>query len=161
MIKFSENCKICEEPTVVLQRVSNRPKSGLAWQLPRHFISAKPVQKLWVGFKFSDTDWEQHYEKKYEIKYDNDDEDQIYFVDDDGQIIYRTSHQAELITEVREKFFHKEDIIRVLDYGCAKAQTAQKLSCMCNCDVFGFDVTKNIRVFGSVRHLMLTSLLDI
>lgn len=65
---------------------------------------------------------QDYYEKDYRILLDEDDEDQIYEVKDEG-IVYRTDHQV--LT-----FLNKINVkggSRFLDYGCAKASMSRRL----------------------------------
>jgi hypothetical protein len=67
-------------------------------------------------------DTKSYYESEYRIMLDQREEDQIYEVKG-GRIVYRTDHQVETL-------FAKLDLpisARILDYGCAKALTLQRM----------------------------------
>jgi SAM-dependent methyltransferase len=67
-------------------------------------------------------DTSEYYESAYRILLDQDDEDQIYDVQD-AKIIYRTEHQiATLLGKLQ-----LPDGALLLDYGCAKASTPKRL----------------------------------
>ena len=85
--------------------------------------------KVWLCSKCSHLrnealpDTEDYYETGYRILLDQDDEDQIYEVQSEGKILYRTDHQVATLTQ-------KLDLptnCRLLDYGCAKASTPRRL----------------------------------
>lgn len=63
-----------------------------------------------------------YYATDYRILLDHDDEDQIYEVQD-GAIIYRTDHQIATLLDKLDL----PQAARLLDYGCAKASTPQRL----------------------------------
>lgn len=63
-----------------------------------------------------------YYENDYRILLDEEEEDQIYEVKD-GDIVYRTDHQALTLLNKIEV----ESGSRVLDYGCAKASMPRRL----------------------------------
>ena len=67
-------------------------------------------------------DVEQYYESEYRILLDQDDEDQIYETHGE-RIVYRTDHQ---VATLLAKLQLPRDA-RLLDYGCAKASTPQRL----------------------------------
>jgi SAM-dependent methyltransferase len=79
----------------------------------------------------------EYYAQEYEINLASDDDDQLYKVVD-GKPIYRAEHQAAVLLS-KVEFFPG---CRVLDYGCAKAQTLKKVLVM-HMDIhpFLFDVT--------------------
>ena len=82
-------------------------------------------------------DLERYYAQEYEINMDSDDDDQLYDVVD-GQEIYRSDHQANvLMQKIDLTQFNK-----VLDYGCAKAATLRKVRAKTpGLESFLFDVT--------------------
>ena len=88
-------------------------------------------------------DTSEYYESAYRILLDQDDEDQIYDVQDE-KIIYRTEHQvATLLDKVR-----LPDGALLLDYGCAKASTPkQLLSQRPDLQVHLFDVSEMYRPY--------------
>jgi SAM-dependent methyltransferase len=67
-------------------------------------------------------DVEQYYASEYRILLDHDDEDQIYDTRDD-RIVYRTEHQVDTLLAR----LPLAQGARLLDYGCAKASTPQRL----------------------------------
>ncbi|AKI02043.1 Methyltransferase domain [Hoeflea sp. IMCC20628] len=83
-------------------------------------------------------DVEAFYESDYTILISSVDEDQIYETDGDT-VIYRTDHQLRVLQE-------KQDIVagmKVLDYGCAKADMARRLkSSIPATDIHLFDVSR-------------------
>lgn len=86
-------------------------------------------------------DTEQYYAKDYKILLNHDDEDQVYEVID-GNVIYRTSHQFEVLNRKLELKSGQT----VLDYGCAKAAMAKKLlEHIPGLDFYFFDVSEMYR----------------
>ncbi|WP_340160873.1 methyltransferase domain-containing protein [uncultured Hoeflea sp.] len=83
-------------------------------------------------------DVEAFYESDYTFLLDSVDEDQIYETDGDT-VIYRTDHQLRVLEQ-------KQDIaagMKVLDYGCAKADMARRLKSSNNeVDIHLFDVSR-------------------
>jgi SAM-dependent methyltransferase len=88
-------------------------------------------------------DTSAYYESDYRILLDQDDEDQIYAVQDE-KITYRTEHQvATLLGKLQ-----LPDGALLLDYGCAKASTPKRLlSQRADLQVHLFDVSEMYRTY--------------
>ena len=82
---------------------------------------------------------EDFYANDYNISLSSDQHDQIYEIKQDGEIVYRTQKQAEVIIELLD--IKKDHMI--LDYGAAKAFTLKYLCEKVNVNPFVFDVSEN------------------
>lgn len=86
-----------------------------------------------------------YYETDYRILLDQDDEDQIYAVQDE-RIVYRTEHQ---VLTLLDKLPLSRGAL-LLDYGCAKASTPRRLlSHRSDLQVHLFDVSEMYRPYWS------------
>lgn len=68
-------------------------------------------------------DIQAFYDKEYRISLAGDDHDQVFAVEDNGRVVYRTDHQA----AVALRLLDLPKGARVLDYGAAKADTLRKI----------------------------------
>jgi SAM-dependent methyltransferase len=117
------DCNVCRTPLgdPIYDAGSDRALTSLCETRPGH-------TRVWScvncghlrGEALDDTD--RYYESGYRILLDQDDEDQIYEVHGD-RIVYRTDHQVSTLTA---KLALPEGAL-LLDYGCAKASTPQRL----------------------------------
>lgn len=88
-------------------------------------------------------DLERYYAENYRISAGSDEEDQLYEIVGEKKI-FRTDHQAKLLTELIEW----RPGMQVLDYGCAKASTLRKaLTQLPQVELNLFDVSNDYRVF--------------
>lgn len=88
-------------------------------------------------------DLERYYADNYRISLGSDEEDQLYEIVGDKKI-FRTDHQAKLLTELVD--WHPG--MKVLDYGCAKASTFRKaLTDLPAIELSLFDVSHDYRMF--------------
>jgi SAM-dependent methyltransferase len=88
-------------------------------------------------------DTEAYYESEYRILLDQEDEDQIYEVHGD-RVIYRTEHQ---VSTLLGKLKLPSNAL-LLDYGCAKASTPQRLlKSREDLQVHLFDVSKMYKAY--------------
>ena len=139
MNKEFQHCPICSLETndVVLNLASTTSVSSIG-------ISRLEPLIVWFcstcnhAFKSEINDTKQFYESEYEISVKSDEDDQIYEIAENGEITYRTQHQVNILLasgELNEK-------ARVLDYGCAKGLSTQRLLKMRpDLQAYLFDVT--------------------
>lgn len=93
---------------------------------------------------------EAFYENEYKILVDSEDEDQIYEAQGD-QVIYRTDHQLRVFstkTKTMLAGLTDRQSLKVLDYGCAKADMSRKLKdASPETEIHLFDVSKSYLPF--------------
>lgn len=68
-------------------------------------------------------DIQAFYDRVYRISLASDDHDQVFAVEPDGTVIYRTDYQAEIVLRLLDL----PQGARVLDYGAAKSDTLRKV----------------------------------
>jgi SAM-dependent methyltransferase len=117
------NCNVCANPLgdPLFESASERALTSLCELMPgrkRVWCCARCAHLQ--GEPLPDT--RQYYATDYRILLDHDDEDQIYEVHGD-RIVYRTEHQ---VTTLLKKL-RPPPGATLLDYGCAKASTPNRL----------------------------------
>ncbi|WP_428028577.1 class I SAM-dependent methyltransferase, partial [Arcobacter sp.] len=80
-----------------------------------------------------------YYDLNYNILIDTEDEDQLYKTLDNGEKLYRTEHQLNLLLSK----LNINNTTKILDFGCAKSSTMKALSERTGIKPYLFDISKN------------------
>lgn len=97
---------------------------------------------LHVYTKF-EIDASAYYDKDYNILINSEEEDQLYKILDNGEKIFRTEHQLNLLISklnINEKS-------KILDFGCAKSSTMKALSKKIAIKPYLFDISENYKKY--------------
>jgi len=103
-------------------------------------LSVLSCEKCGSIFKTVHENVESFYENEYEIPFYDFEDDQVYKINTDNSVTYRTDFQSKLVKDFVKNSSSK--IIDVLDFGCARAQTAAKLSTINELNLYGYDISK-------------------
>ena len=136
-------CHICKSTSMELVYSSQSGSLSSICEIHDNNIYVYICKKcLHVSTEFN-IEHEEYYDEGYNILMQDEDEDQLYSVEEDGTKIYRTEHQLNLL-------MNKIDITsntKILDYGCAKSSTMKALSSKINILPYLFDVSRNYKKF--------------
>lgn len=133
------HCNVCNSPlgAPIFEATSGQALTSLCEVRPgTSRVWACPTCGHLRGDALEDT--EAYYESEYRILLDQEDEDQIYEVQGE-EVVYRTEHQVRTLLGKLQL----PPSALILDYGCAKASTPQRLlKLRPDLQVHLFDVSK-------------------
>jgi SAM-dependent methyltransferase len=137
------SCPICDSLSITkffdLPKQATTTSSG---QFGGDGIRAWLCTMCGHAFKNTMPNAAEYYALEYQFSLESDDDDQIYLINEDGSITYRTQHQARVFLDS----IPLDSGAHVLDYGCAKGLMAQWIRAeRPDISLWLFDVTERHR----------------
>ena len=135
------NCRLCNSEDVVTRNFPE--KTWIDSLSDLHISSVSMCFCNQCNFLFKETEiaYDKFYENDYIIPFANSDDDNIYDVIN-NDVLYRTDKQTLMIKD----FLDPEKVeTKILDFGCAKAQTAAKLARTTAISMSAYDITANYK----------------